>query len=283
MNLGAHCSTEGGVSRALERGASIGCGAVQLFTKNNNRWFEKPLDPAEVRRFRAAARGFRRRFLISHDGYLVNLASPRREVLEKSLVSFADEIRRADLLGIPWVVTHPGAHLGTGETGGLARVARSLDLVFAETRGSRALVLLETTAGQGTSLGWRFEHLAEIIARSRHPERLAVCVDTCHVFAAGYEIRTPEGYERTMRDLVRLVGLRRIRAFHLNDSARELGSRVDRHAHIGKGRIGLSGFRLLLRDARFADRPMVLETPKGKDMKEDVVNLRVLRRLRGDG
>jgi deoxyribonuclease-4 len=180
-------------------------------------------------------------------------------------------------------VVHPGAHVGQGEAAGLARVAASLDEVFAGTRGGRVRVLLETTAGQGTSLGWRFEHLAEIIARARSPERLGVCVDTCHVFAAGYDIRTPAAYGRTVQELVRAVGLCAIRAFHLNDSLRELGSRVDRHTHIGKGKIGLGAFHALVNDARFRDRPMVLETPKGKDMREDVANLRTLRRLRADG
>lgn len=283
MNLGAHCSTEGGVSTALERAARAGCDAVQIFTKNNNRWSEKPLDPDEVRRFRAAARRFKSRFLFSHDSYLINLASPRRDVLRKSLVAMADEIRRADLLGLSYVVTHPGAHLGEGEERGIARVAESLDRVHAETPGARARVLLETTAGQGTTLGWRFEHLAEILARVASPERLGVCVDTCHVFAAGYDIRTEDAYTRTMRRLERLVGRRAIRAFHLNDSQRDLGSRVDRHAHIGKGKIGLGGFRALVNDERFRDRPMVLETPKGKDLKEDRMNLRVLRGLRAVG
>lgn len=280
LNLGAHCSTQGGVSKALERAVAIGCGAVQIFTKNNNRWFEKPLDPDEVRRFRAAARRFKARFLFSHDGYLINLASPRREILDKSLLSLADEIRRADLLGLAYVVTHPGAHVGAGEEAGIARVVRSLDLVHAETAGARTRVLLETTAGQGTALGWRFEHLAEILARVKAPERLGVCVDTCHIFAAGYDIRTEAECARTLRRLERLVGRRAVRAFHLNDSLRELGSRVDRHAHIGKGKIGLEGFRALVNDPRFRDRPMVLETPKGKEMREDLRNLRVLRSLR---
>jgi deoxyribonuclease-4 len=280
LNLGAHCSTQGGVSRALERAAAIGCGAVQIFTKNNNRWAEKPLDPGEVRRFRAAARGFKRRYLFAHDGYLINLASPRAAILKRSLVALVDEIRRAELLGLSYVVTHPGAHLGKGEEWGVARVARSLDLAHAETAGARVRVLLETTAGQGTSLGWRFEHLAEILARVEAPERLGVCVDTCHIFAAGYDIRTEGAYEETMRRLLSLVGRQAVRAFHLNDSSRDLGSRVDRHAQIGKGKIGLGAFRALVNDPRFRDRPMVLETPKGKDMKEDVVNLRVLRGLR---
>lgn len=280
MNLGAHCSTQGGVSRALERGASIGCGAVQIFAKNNNRWFEKPLAEDEVRRFRAAAKGFRPRLLISHAGYLVNLASSNATFHEKSLVSFADELRRAETLRLAGVVVHPGAHMGKGEEWGIARIAESIDAVIAEVRPKAARILLETTAGQGTALGYRFEHLAEIMSRVAAPERVGVCVDTCHLFAAGYDIRSREGYERTMRDLVRLVGLRAIRAFHLNDSLRELGSRVDRHAHIGKGKIGLDGFRHLLNDPRFDDRPMVLETPKGPDLRDDVLNLRRLRRLR---
>ena len=283
MNLGARCSAQGGVSRALERAAAIGCGAVQIFTKNNNRWAEKPLDPDEVRRFRAGARGFKRRYLFAHDGYLINLASPRAAIHRRSLEALVDEIRRAELLGLAYVVAHPGAHLGKGDEWGIARVAKSLDLAHAETAGARVRVLLETTAGQGTSLGWRFEHLAEILARVRDPERLGVCVDTCHIFAAGYDIRTEDAYERTMRRLLGLVGRRTVRAFHLNDSSRELGSRVDRHAHIGKGKIGLWACRALVNDARFHDRPMVLETPKGKDMAEDVMNLRLLRGLRRRG
>lgn len=280
MNLGAHCSAQGGVARALERAASIRCNAVQIFAKNNNRWFEKPLDEAEVRRFRRAAKSFRPRLLISHAGYLINLASTNAAFLEKSLVSFADEVRRAETLRLAGVVIHPGAHMGKGEEWGLSRIAESLSAVIAEARPKTTRILLETTAGQGTALGYRFEHLAEIMSRVAAPERIGVCVDTCHLFAAGHDIRSREAYERTMRDLVRLVGLRAIRAFHLNDSLRELGSRVDRHAHIGKGKIGLGGFRHLLNDPRFVDRPMVLETPKGSDLREDVLNLRRLRRLR---
>lgn len=280
MNLGAHCSAQGGVSRALERAAAIGCGAVQLFTKNNNRWFEKPLADDEVKRFRRAARGFRKGFLFSHDAYLINLGSPRPAVLKNSLRAMADEIRRADALGLAGVVMHPGSHLGKGEEWGIARIAKSLDEVLAETKGAKSRVWLETTAGQGTNLGHRFEQIAEIMSAVCTPERLGVCVDTCHIFAAGYDIRGPKEYAATMRELIRLVGMRNIRAFHLNDSQRELGSRVDRHAHIGEGMIGLEGFRHLMNDERFAKRPMVLETPKGPDQKEDVENLARLRGLR---
>ncbi|MFH1680958.1 MAG: deoxyribonuclease IV [Candidatus Eisenbacteria bacterium] len=280
MNLGAHMSIAGGVDKALERGLSIGCRAVQLFTKNNNRWAGKAIGFEEAARFREAARAFRPEFLISHVAYLINLASPGGEVKRKSLAAFRDEMERAELLGLAGVVFHPGSHLGAGEEKGIGRIARALDRVFRETRGFRVLALLETTAGQGTSIGYRFEQLDSIRARVREPERLGVCLDTCHVFAAGYPIHERRGFLDTMRAFDRILGLESLRAVHLNDSAKPLGGRRDRHAHIGEGEIGLDGFRFFVNDRRLRRVPMVLETPKSEDLHEDVQNLRVLRSLR---
>ncbi len=268
-------SIAGGVDRALERGASVGCDAIQIFLKNNMQWAGRKLLPAEVDRFRAQ----RRVPVFAHSTYLINLAATNRSFHRRSIAALIDEVERAAALGVPFIVMHPGAHMGAGEAAGLKKIARSLDAVFRATPRARVRIALETTAGQGTNLGYRFEHLAEIYQRVRKPMRLAVCVDTCHLFAAGYDIRTPRRYRQTMRELDRLVGCRQVVAFHLNDSKMPLGSRVDRHAHIGKGKIGLAGFRHVLRDRRWRRLPMVLETPKGEDLQEDVENLKVLRSL----
>jgi deoxyribonuclease-4 len=281
LKLGAHMSIAGGVDRALERGASIGCGTVQIFLKNNMQWSGRRIGAAEARRFRERRRQTGIEPVFAHGRYLINLAAINPLFLRRSIAALTDEIRRADLLGVPFIVLHPGAHMGAGEAAGLRTVARSLDTVFRRTARSAVRIALETTAGQGTNLGDRFEHLAEIFGRVKHPERLAVCVDTCHVFAAGYDIRSAGGYGRTFEELDRLVGVGRVVALHLNDSKAPLGSRVDRHQHIGRGRIGLRGFGRLLRDERWRGVPMVLETPKGEDLREDVENLRVLRKLAG--
>jgi deoxyribonuclease-4 len=261
-------SIAGGFGLAIERGLSIGCGAIQIFLKNATQWRGRNITGTEARRFRQARGALP---VFAHSSYLINLGveNPR------SVAALADEIRRADLLGVPFIVMHPGAHLGTGEAAGLESVARNLDAVFAATPLSTVRIALETTAGQGSCLGHRFEHLAAIIQSSHHPDRLAVCVDTCHLFAAGYDITTRRGYEAAMRQLDGLP----VVAFHLNDSKKPLGSRVDRHEHIGRGLIGLEAFRCVLRDARWRGLPMVLETPKGEEMREDVENLRVLRGL----
>ncbi|MBN1824846.1 MAG: deoxyribonuclease IV [Candidatus Eisenbacteria bacterium] len=280
MNLGAHMSIAGGVELALERGLSIGCRAVQLFTKNNNRWSGPPIAPEEAERFRVLAREFPPGFLVSHTAYLINLGSPKEEVLEKSLAAMRDELERAETLGLAGVVLHPGSHLGEGEEWGLKRIAASLDLVHGETAGFRTLTLLENTAGQGSNLGYRFEQLAAIMGRVRRPERIGVCFDTCHAFAAGYPIRERKGYLQTFRDFDRIVGLDRLRAIHLNDSVGPLGGRKDRHAPIGEGEIGREGFAHFVNERRFRKIPMILETPKSEDLHEDVENLRVLRSLR---
>ena len=268
LRLGAHMSITGGVDCALERGASIGCEVVQIFLKNNMQWAGKPLAPDEITRFRQ-----QRLPAFAHSSYLINPASMNPVFRRKSITALIDEIQRATMLGVPFIVLHPGAQ------GDLRAAAQSLDEAFAATKRSPVKIALETTAGQGSCLGHRFEQLAGIIEISNHPARLAVCVDTCHIFAAGYDIRTPKGYRQTVDEMEQTFGCDRIVAFHLNDSKKPLGSRVDRHEHIGKGQIGLPAFRNVLRDERWRDLLMVLETPKGPDLAEDIENLRVLRRL----
>ncbi|MDH7489154.1 MAG: deoxyribonuclease IV [Anaerolineae bacterium] len=277
--LGAHMSIAGGVDRAILRGHSIGCEAIQIFTKSNNQWRAAPLTDDTLERFHANQHATGIGPIVGHDAYLINLASPDPSLWRKSVDAFVDEMERAGRMGLPYLVTHPGAHTGAGEDVGVRRVAQALDEIHERTAHIPTMILLETTAGAGSTLGGSFEQLAEIIARTRHPERVGICFDTSHAFAAGYDLRTPETYAATFEAFDRILGLHRLRVFHLNDSKRELGSRVDRHDHIGRGFLGLEAFRLLLNDPRFANRPMILETPKGPDMAEDVENLRVLRSL----
>jgi len=279
--FGAHMSIAGGCHNAVAAGRAHGCQALQLFTKNSNQWNARDLTDGEVAAFRGALRGSGIRKTAAHDSYLINLASPDAALREKSTEAFADEVRRAERLGLDYLVTHPGAHVDSGEEAGLARVAAALDEVHARCPGFRVKVLLETTAGQGSCLGHRFEHLARILALVADPGRLGVCLDTCHVFAAGYALAPEAEYRATMREFDRVLGLRRLLAFHVNDSLKPFGSRVDRHAAIGKGELGLEPFRLLVNDPRSRTRPMILETPKedeeGNDL--DAVNLATLRGL----
>ena len=268
LTLGSHMSISGGVDRALERGASIGCAVVQIFLKNNMQWDGKPLAADEIARFRNL-----RLPAFAHSSYLINPASLNPVFRRKSIDALIDEINRATLLGVPFIVLHPGAQ------GDLRSAAQSLDEAFAATKNSSVKIALETTAGQGSCLGHRFEHLAEIRQLSKFPARLVVCVDTCHIFAAGYDIRTAKGYQSTVAEMAQTFGCDQVVAFHLNDSKKPLGSRVDRHEHIGKGHLGLAAFRNVLRDERWQNLPMVLETPKGPDLAEDIENMRILRRL----
>lgn len=279
--LGAHMSIAGGYYRAVEAARRCGCDCVQLFTKNNTQWRAKPISEDDVRRFQAALSELSIGHPVAHDSYLINLAAPGARLWRRSVAAFVEELQRAARLGIPYVITHPGAYTSSSEEAGLRRVVEALNEVHAQTRGLRVATLLETTAGQGSSLGWKFEHLAEILMRVRDPERLGVCFDTCHVFAAGYPLASPRDYRRTMRTFDRLVGLHLVKAFHLNDSQRSLGSRIDRHAHIGEGQLGLEAFSNLLNDHRFRHVPMYLETPKGKrqGIELDVINLTTLRSL----
>lgn len=279
--LGAHMSIAGGYHRAVRRARDAGCDCVQLFTKNNNQWRAKPIAAQQAGLFRSALAELGISHPLAHDSYLINLASPDRSLWEKSVGGFVVELQRAELLGIPYVVTHPGCYISGGPRAGLRRVIRALDRVHRQISPTGPQCLLETTAGQGTSLGWQFEQLAAILDGVKHPERLGICFDTCHVFAAGYPMATPDQYQATVEALDRAVGLPRIKAFHLNDSARDLGSRVDRHAHVGRGKMGLEPFEHLLKDPRFSRVPMYLETPKGREggVDLDVVNLCTLRGL----
>jgi deoxyribonuclease-4 len=279
--LGAHMSISGGYHKAVQRAVDAGCDCVQVFTKNSNQWRAKVITDEEGMRFRHAVEDSPLSHAIAHDSYLINLASPDDLLWRRSVDAFIEELRRAELLGIPFVVTHPGAYTTGSEMRGLRRIIRALNEVHRRTRRLSAQCLLETTAGQGTALGWRFEHLAAILDGIKHPDRLGICFDTCHVFAAGYSLNSRRDYLATMRRFDRLIGLKRIHVFHLNDSRREQGSRVDRHAHIGRGKMGLEPFRHLLTDRRFRRIPMILETPKGMEEGTDLdrVNLQTLRDL----
>jgi len=268
-------SIAGGVDKALDRGLSIGCTAIQLFVKNNNQWFSKGLTAVEVKAFKEK----NSIFSFAHTGYLINLAANNPDNLANSLRSLRQELDLAEELDLPFTVLHPGSHLGQGVDVGLKLVAEHLKELLANTKGYKVKVLLETTAGQGTNLGYKFAHLAEILDLVGQPERMGVCFDTCHAFAAGYELRTIEGYHATWEEFKKTVGLEKLLAFHINDSQGDLGSKKDRHEHIGKGKLGLEAFRLLMNDERFTHLPMVLETPKDPDLKQDVENLKVLRKL----
>jgi deoxyribonuclease IV len=279
--LGAHMSIAGGVHTAVERGERIGCTAIQMFVKNNNQWKGKPLTDHEISMYKSLLVKSGIGPVVVHDTYLINLCAKDRRILRKSRAALKDELDRCERLGVPYLNFHPGAHVGRGEEDGVKLVAESLNVIHEQTKGYRVLSVIESTAGQGTSLGYRFEQIRSIIDAVDDKTRLAVCLDTCHVFAAGYDIGSERGYEQTFTDFDDIIGLKNLVAFHINDSKRELGSRVDRHEHIGKGRIGLAGFRLLMNDERFRRVPKILETDKGPDMKEDVENMNVLRGLIG--
>ncbi|HZX47986.1 MAG: deoxyribonuclease IV [Thermodesulfovibrio sp. RBG_19FT_COMBO_42_12] len=279
MMLGAHMSIAGGVDKAIERGASLSCTAIQIFTKNSNQWDGRPITEDEVVRFKTLLRKSSIKQIIAHDSYLINLASGSSELRERSVNALISEVDRCRTLEIPYVVIHPGAHTGVGEDEGIKNIIHSLDIICAKTDGWGVDIALETTAGQGTNIGYRFEHLSRIITGVKYNNRIKTCIDTCHIFAAGYDIRTPEGYEKVIDEFNKLVGLDRLACIHLNDSKKGLESRVDRHEHIGKGFIGKESFRTIINDRRFNDIAMIIETPKGQDMKEDKINLRCLRRM----
>jgi deoxyribonuclease-4 len=269
-------SIAGGLERAVERGAAIGATALQIFTKSSNQWAARPLADGEAGRFRDAVRATGMTRVVAHDSYLINLCSPDDALWRKSIDACSLELERCAILGVHWLVTHPGGHMGEGEEAGIRRMAEAIDLVHARVPASEASLALETTAGQGTVIGYRFEQIAALMARARSGARLGVCLDTCHVFAAGYDLRTEPAYRDTMRRFEGEIGFDRLVAVHVNDSKRELGSRVDRHEHIGRGRIGLDAFRFLMNDDRLVDRALVLETPKDEECREDVVNLNTL-------
>jgi len=281
LRLGAHESIAGGLHQAFERAQSVGCEAVQVFVKSNRSWAVQPLAEEEIARFKERAQETGIQPVVGHTSYLLNLGTPDEALWARSRDALIVELERCEALDIPYLVLHPGSHVGAGEEAGLAQVAQGLTEVHAATAGFHAQILLESTAGQGTNLGCSFEHLAWLMEHTREGERLGACLDTCHVFAAGYELRTPEGYAATLEAFERVVGLARLKALHLNDCLGHLGSRKDRHAHIGQGHIGLEGFRHVLHDPRLTGLPGLLETPKSDDLHEDRENLQVLRALCG--
>ncbi len=277
--LGAHMSIRGGASMAIERARSIQCTAMQIFVKNNMQWFARPLRREEIRAFLDHVQRGELLSIFAHANYLINLAATNPQFHANSIRALSEELIRADQLGLPFVVLHPGAHLGAGEEAGLEKVVESIDRVLAGLPKIKTRIALETTAGQGSCLGNKFEQLAHIISSVREAERLCVCLDTAHVFAAGYDISSESSLRKTLSEFDRAIGPDRLAAIHLNDSKTGCGSRVDRHEHIGKGQIGLDAFRFIMRNRRFRKIPKVLETPKGKELREDVINLKTLRRL----
>jgi len=279
--FGSHLSIAGGYYKAADHAAALDLDTVQIFTKNNNQWRAKPLTDADCERFQASLKQAGLQAPCAHDSYLINLASPKQELFEKSRDALIVELERAEALGLDGVVMHPGSHLEETPESGLKRIAKGIDQVHKAAKGFRCQLWLETTAGQGTNLGYRFEHLAEIIDRVKDPERLSVCVDTCHIFAAGYPLIKKSEYKATFEEFDEVVGIDRIRAFHINDSKKPLGSRVDRHEHIGAGELGLEPFRHLVNDRRFKNLPMYLETKKEKrdGIEMDAVNLQALKSL----
>jgi deoxyribonuclease-4 len=279
--LGAHVSIRGGLFMAIERARSIQCTAMQIFVKNNMQWFARPLSHQEIRGFLDHAQRGELLSVFAHANYLINLAATNPQFHANSIRALSEELVRADQLELPFLVLHPGAHLGAGEEAGLEKIVNSIDEVFRRTPKIKTQIALEITAGQGSCLGHRFEHLAYIMQNVREPERLRVCLDTAHLFAAGYDISSEGAIRETFRQFDRLIPQARDRlvAIHMNDSKTERGSRVDRHQHIGKGRIGLDAFRFIMQTPRFRKIPKVLETPKANDLAEDVMNLKMLRSL----
>ncbi len=278
--FGAHMSIAGGLSNALKQGQSVGCDVIQIFSKSSNQWKAKPITDSEIATFRAERVATGVHPAMVHASYLINLASPDGDLWARSVEAFYVEMERVEALAIPYLVIHPGAHVGAGVDAGVAQAAQALNLLHDRAEGFRMKVLIELTAGQGTCIGHQFEEVGAIFNRLKTPERVGVCFDTCHAFAAGYDMRTRERYEETLVSFDRAVGLTRILAFHLNDCKKTLGCRVDRHEHIGQGGMGEAPFSFLVNDPRFLGLPMVLETPKGPDLKEDRMNLATLARLR---
>ncbi len=277
MKLGAHTSVAGGLHKAIARSGIFGGTALQIFSKNNNRWAAPPLSRQDIQAWLDAAHTFPLDNIAIHDSYLINLCSPEEQTSRKSFEAFIDEHRRAEQLGIRLLNFHPGAACGQEPELALEIVAERINLAHEATAGQKTISVIETTAGQGSTLGRRFEEIARIIGMIDDTSRIGVCIDTCHIFAAGYDIRTEGGYNETMEEFDAIIGLRYLRLMHLNDSKAALGARVDRHEHIGKGAIGETAFRMVMADSRLVEVPMVIETPKGKDLQEDLENLSLLR------
>lgn len=282
--LGAHMSIAGGYHKAVEAAARSGCHCVQIFTKNNSQWRGKPITDDDAEKFQTALLELGITHPISHASYLINMASPKEELRQKSLDAMAVELQRAERLGIPFVVVHPGSYTTSTDSDGIANICRSIDEIHKQLPDLKTQILLENTAGQGTNLGWQFEQLQAMIEGIDASDRVGVCIDTCHAFAAGYELADPTGYENTIALLAETVDLKRVKAFHINDSKKPFASRKDRHEHIGRGEMGLEPFRNLLNDSRFNEVPMYLETPKDDEVAADAdsMNLDTLRGLKSN-
>lgn len=279
LEFGSHISTAGGLHKSLQRGVDVGATSIQIFSKNERQWNAKPLDPDIVEKFLVERERSSIGKMVVHDSYLINLASPKEDILAKSMDAFADELNRAETLGIEYLVTHPGAHTGSGAEAGIRTFAESLNRLHDQLPDLKVITCLETTAGQGTTLGRTFEELAQIRDLVEAKDRVAVCLDTCHVFAAGYEFRTPEDYADMTRQFDETIGLENLKVLHLNDSKMPFGSNRDRHAHIGEGEIGVEGFRQVVNDPRLAGLPAILETDKGPAGDMDQKNFAMLRGL----
>ncbi len=278
MLLGAHMSISGGVYNAIKAGVYFNCTAIQIFTKSSNQWKARELKSDEIDKF-LKIKDETDMAVVAHDSYLINLGSPKADLLEKSREAFSEELRRCEVLDIPHLVMHPGSHTGVGEQKGLDTIVESIDFLHSKTPDYKVSITLETTAGQGTNLGYEFEQLAYIINKVEQGDRLGVCLDTCHIFAAGYDIRDKKSYDRTMKQFDETIGIEKLKVIHMNDSKKDLGSKVDRHEHIGLGFIGEAPFGFFLNDKRLKNLPFILETPKGEDGEMDRVNLAKLRNL----
>jgi len=277
--LGAHTSTQGGVSAAITLAEKLNFTAIQIFTKNNNQWKGKVLTQNDADEFKQKLSRSSIKVVVSHDSYLINLCSSKPELLEKSREAFVDELERCEMLGIPYLNFHPGAHGGMGEEEGIKLIAESLNLAHEKTKNFKVKSMLEATAGQGTAIGYTFEHLKKIIDLVDEKDRMCVCIDTAHIFAAGYDIKDKKNYNKVIKAFDEIIGLDLLRCFHMNDSKKPLASRVDRHDHIGKGFIGLEGFTNIMNDKRLLHIPKILETPKGKEQLEDLENIKTLKSL----
>ncbi len=277
--LGAHTSIAGGVSNAVDLADKLNFTAMQIFSKNSNRWFAKPLSKDDISLFKSKLEKSKIKFVVVHDSYLINLCSKNERTLKLSRNAYVDELKRCEQLGINYLNFHPGAHGGAGEEEGIKLIAESLNIAHDKTKDYEVSSMIEATAGQGTTLGYKFEQIRKIIDLVEGKERMSVCIDTAHIFAAGYNIKDKKEYEKVIKEFDDIIGLKRLKCFHMNDSKKELGSKVDRHEHIGKGFIGKEGFRNIMNDKRLEKIPKILETPKGKEYLEDLENIRVLLSL----
>jgi len=279
MQFGAHESISGGVFNAIERGQTATCDTIQMFNKSNSQWRAKKIEQAELDKYFEMIKETGVTVSTSHSSYLINIASPVKELNEKSYNALKEEMERCQMLKIPNLVLHPGSHVGTGEEAGIKRIIKNLNKLFKELKNNSVCLLLETTAGQGSNLGYTFYQIGEMIDGVKVQDRIGVCLDTCHIFAAGYPISDPKEYKKTMKKFDDIIGIDKLKIIHMNDSKKEFGSRKDRHEHIGKGHIGIEAFRNIVNDKKLQHIPMILETPKEEELKEDIENLKLLRSL----